>query len=322
MEQKNKSRILYILKLLYDKTDEQNPLSTVEIIDYLASLGISAHRRTIVADMELLEEFGIDVITIKSTQNKYFIGSREFELPEIKLLVDAVESSKFITPKKSEDLIKKLSRLTSQNQATELNRHIFIDKRVKPENEEIYYIVDAIHNAISQNKQIEFKYYEYTQEKEKVYKNNGYVYKLSPYALSWSEDHYYVIGYCKKHGKISMFRVDRMAKTKITDKTSVSMPEDFNVADYAKKIFEMYDGEAKTVELKCTNELMKVIIDRFGEDVNTATLGSNCFKAIVDVSVSPTFFGWVFQFAGKMSILAPNEVKKDYLDMARIVTEN
>jgi len=322
MEQKNKSRILYILKLLYDKTDEQNPLSTVEIIDYLASLGISAHRRTIAADMELLEEFGIDVITIKSTQNKYFIGSREFELPEIKLLVDAVESSKFITPKKSEDLIKKLSRLTSQNQATELNRHIFIDKRVKPENEEIYYIVDAIHNAISQNKQIEFKYYEYTQEKEKVYKNNGYVYKLSPYALSWSEDHYYVIGYCKKHGKISMFRVDRMAKIKITDKTSVSMPEDFNVADYAKKIFEMYDGETKTVELKCTNDLMKVIIDRFGEDVNTTTLGSNCFKAIVDVSVSPTFFGWVFQFAGKMSILAPNEVKKDYLDIAKKVAES
>lgn len=321
MEQKNKSRILYILKLLYEKTDEQNPLSTVEIIEYLASLGISAHRRTIAADMELLEEFEIDVITIKSTQNKYFIGSREFELPEIKLLVDAVESSKFITPKKSEELIKKLSRLTSQNQATELNRHIFIDKRIKPENEEIYYIVDAIHNAITQGKQIEFKYYEYTQDKEKVYKNNGYIYKLSPYALSWSEDHYYVIGYCKKHGKISKFRVDRMAKIKISDKISVPMPDGFNGADYAKSIFEMYDGETKTVELKCTNDLMKVIIDRFGEDVNAVSLGSNCFKAIVDISVSPTFFGWVFQFAGKMSIIAPNDVKKSYMEMAKKVVE-
>jgi predicted DNA-binding transcriptional regulator YafY len=321
MEQKNKSRILYILKLLYDKTDEQNPLSTVEIIDYLASLGISAHRRTIAADMELLEEFGIDVITIKSTQNKYFIGSREFELPEIKLLVDAVESSKFITPKKSEDLIKKLSHLVSENQSKELNRHIFIDKRIKPENEEIYYIVDSIHNAIAQSKQIEFKYYEYTQDKEKVYKNNGYIYKLSPYALSWSEDHYYVIGYCKKHGKISKFRVDRMAKIKMVDSRSVPMPVEFNSADYAKRIFDMYDGETKTVELKCTNDLMKVIIDRFGEDVNTATLGSNCFKAIVDVSVSPTFFGWVFQFAGRMSILAPNDVKKSYIEMVRKVVE-
>jgi predicted DNA-binding transcriptional regulator YafY len=321
MEQKNKSRILYILKLLYDKTDEQNPLSTVEIINYLASLGISAHRRTIAADMELLEEFGIDVITIKSTQNKYFIGNREFEFPEIKLLIDAVESSKFITPKKSEDLIKKLSRLTSQNQATELNRHIFIDKRIKPQNEEIYYIVDAIHTAIAENKQVEFKYYEYTQEKEKVYKNNGYVYRLSPYALSWSEDHYYVIGYCKKHGKISKFRVDRMAKTMISDKNSVPMPDGFNGADYAKNIFEMYDGETKTVELKCTNDLMKVIIDRFGEDVNTTSLGSNCFKAIVDVSISPTFFGWVFQFVGKMSIIAPHDVKKNYMEMAKRVAE-
>jgi len=320
MEQKNKSRILYVLKLLYAKTDEQNLLSTVEIIDYLASLGMSAHRRTIAADMELLEEFGIDVITIKSTQNKYFIGSREFELPEIKLLVDAVESSKFITPKKSEELVKKLSRLVSQNQATELNRQIFIDKRVKPENEEIYYIVDAIHNAIAQKKQLEFKYYEYTQEKEKVYKNNGYIYKLSPYALSWSEDHYYVIGYCKKHGKISKFRVDRMAKTNVIDGEATPMPENFNGADYAKETFSMYDGETKTVELKCTNELMKVIIDRFGEDVNTTSLGSNCFKAIVDVSVSPTFYGWVFQFSGKMSIIDPCDVRNQYIEMAKKIT--
>ena len=192
---------------------------------------------------------------------------------------------------------------------------------MKPENEEIYYIVDAIQNAISQSKQIEFKYYEYTQDKEKVYKNNGYIYKLSPYALSWSEDHYYVIGYCKKHGKISKFRVDRMAKIKINDRKSIPMPDDFNGADYAKKIFEMYDGETKTVELKCTNDLMKVIIDRFGEDVNTVSLGSNCFKAIVDISVSPTFFGWVFQFTGKMSIIAPNEVKKSYMEMAKKVVE-
>jgi predicted DNA-binding transcriptional regulator YafY len=317
MEQKNKSRILYIQKLLYEKTDEQNPLSTVEIINYLADIGINTHRRTIAADMELLEEFGIDVITIKSTQNKYFIGSREFELPEIKVLVDAVESSKFITAKKSEELVKKLSCLTSEKQATELNRHIYIDKRIKPENEEIYYIIDTIHNAIAEEKQIEFKYYEYTQDKQKVYKNNGYLYKLSPYALSWSEDHYYVIGYCKKHGKISKFRVDRMAKPKMLDRKAVLMPVDFNGADYAKKIFEMYDGEMKTVEIKCANELMKVIIDRFGEDVKTKSLGSTHFKAIIDISVSPTFYGWVFQFASKMSILTPVEVKEEYMKMAK-----
>lgn len=319
MELINRSRILYILKLLYDNTDEEHPMSTTDIIRNLADINISAHRKTVASDIEQLEEFGIDVITIKSTQNKYFIGSREFELPEVKLLVDAVESSKFITPKKSEELIEKLSHLVSQEQAKELNRHIFIDKRIKPENEEIYYIVDAIHTAIAKNKQVEFKYYEYTQEKEKVYKNNGLIYKLSPYALTWSEDHYYVIGYCKKHGKISKFRVDRMAKIKISDRNSVPMPDGFNGADYARKIFEMYDGVIKTVELKCTNDLMKVIIDRFGEDINTVSLGSNCFKVIADISVSPTFFGWVFQFAGKMSIIAPAVVKQEYIKMAELV---
>lgn len=190
LKKTNKSRILYILKPLYDETDEQNLLSTENIINYLADLNIRAHRKTIVADMKLLEEFGIDVITIKSTQNKYFIGNRDFELPEVKLLFDAVESSKFITKKKSEELAKKLSKLVSSNQAIELYRNIYIDRRVKPENEEIYYIVDTIHTAISKNQQVEFKYYEFTQEKEKVYKNEGYIYELSPYALSWSEDYY------------------------------------------------------------------------------------------------------------------------------------
>lgn len=316
MEQKNKSRILYILKLLKENTDEYNPITTVEIINHLKSFGISAHRKTVASDIASLEEFGIDVITIKSTQNKYYIGSRDFELPEIKLLVDAVESSKFITSKKSEALVSKLALLVSQGQSRELKRHIYIDKRIKPENEEIYYTVDCIHAAINTGKQIEFKYIEYNQDKERIYKNNGYTYKLSPYALAWSEDHYYVIGYSKKHGKISKFRVDRMAKVYINENNSIPAPEGFSAAEYAKNIFEMYDGEMNTVELRCSNDLMKVIIDRFGENVNTISLDSKCFKAIVDVSVSPTFYGWVFGFAGKMVILSPEEVKNEYIEMA------
>ena len=317
MQQKNKSRILNVLKLLMDKTDEQNPLSTEDIISYLASIGISAHRKTIALDVEQLIEFDIDVITIKSTQNKFFIGTRDFEIPEIKLLVDAVESSKFITPKKSADLVRKLSGLTSENQAKSLNRNIFIEKRVKPENEEIYYTVDTIHTAIAQEKQINFKYYDYTQAKKKVYKNKGFLYELSPYALSYSEDHYYVIGYCKKHNNISTFRVDRMVKIKMTDTTAVPMPENFNRADFTKYQFVMFDGERKTVQLLCTNELMNVIIDRFGEEVNTVILDSDHFKAFVDVAISSTFFGWVFQFSGKMEILTPEDVKQQYLEMKR-----
>jgi predicted DNA-binding transcriptional regulator YafY len=321
LEQKNKSRILYLLKLLNEYTDEHNPLSTVEIINCLKSFGISAHRKTVASDIALLEEFGIDVITIKSTQNKYYIGNRDFELPEIKLLVDEVESSKFITSKKSEVLVSKLALFVRQGQANELKRHIYIDKRIKPEYEEIYYTVDCIHAAINTGKQVEFKYIEYNQDKERIYKNNGYTYKLSPYALAWSEDHYYVIGYIKKHGKISKFRVDRMAKVNISENNSIPVPEGFSAAQYAKNIFEMYDGEMKTVELKCTNDLMKVIIDRFGENVNSISLDSVCFKAIVEVSISPTFYGWVFGFAGKMTILSPEEVKNEYIEMAMSVAK-
>lgn len=315
----NKSRILYILKLLYDNTDEQHPISITEIIDCLEKQNISAHRRTIMTDIESLEEFGVDIITIKSTQNRYFIGNREFELAEVKLLSDAVESSKLITQKKSGELIRKLSSLVSKNQAAELKGQIYVDQRVKPENEEIYYTVDTIHSAINGNKQIEFKYYKYTGRKERIFKNGGYVYNLSPYALCWSEDHYYVIGFSRKHGKISKFRVDRMVQTSLTTLESNPKPDNFDIAEYAKSVFEMFDGDTKTVELKCTNDLMDVIVDRFGENVNTMELGSNCFKAIVDISISSTFFGWVFGFGSKMSILAPAEVKGEYIEMAKSI---
>ena len=321
MGNNNKSRILYILKLLNDNTDEQHPMSITEIIDYLEKQNISAHRRTIMTDIESLEEFGVDIITIKSTQNKYFIGNREFELAEVKLLADAVESSKLITQKKSGELIRKLSSLVSKNQAAELKGQIYVDQRVKPENEEIYYTVDTIHSAINSNKQIEFKYYQYTGRKEKIFKNSGYVYCLSPYALCWSEDHYYVIGFSRKHGKISKFRVDRMVHTSMTNLESDPKPDNFDIAEYAKSVFEMFDGETKTIELKCTNDLMDVIVDRFGENVNTVGLGSNCFKAIVDISISPTFYGWVFGFGEKMSILAPVEVKNEYVEMAREIRD-
>ena len=320
MSMNNKSRILYILKILYEYTDEENTMSITEIIEMLEKQGIVAHRRTIMTDIESIEESGVDVITIESTQNRYFIGNRHFELAEVKLLIDAVESSKLITQKKSTELIRKLTTLVSKHQASELDEHVYVDQRIKPENEEIYYTVDAIHSAINSSKQIEFKYYQYTGRKEKIFKNNGFVYSLSPYALIWSEDHYYAIGYCDKHGKISKFRVDRMANTIITENEILHKPVGFNIAEYAKSVFEMFDGETKTVELKCTNDLMDVIVDRFGENVKTHELGSNCFKAIVDISISPTFYGWVFGFGNNMSILAPIDVKNEYMAMAgRIV---
>lgn len=319
MDKNNKSRILAILDILHEYTDEDHSVSITEIMEILGRQGINAHRRTIMTDIESIEESGVDVITIKSTQNRYFIGKREFELAEVKLLVDAVESSKLITQKKSNKLICKLSTLVSKHQALELNSHVYVDQRIKPENEEIYYTVDALHTAMNSNKQIQFKYFQYTGKKEKIFKNNGFIYTLSPYAMIWSEDHYYVVGFSKKHGKIATFRIDRIAQSKVIEMDAVPKPKTFEVSEYTKCVFEMFDGETKLVELKCTNDLMDVIVDRFGESVNTVELGSNCFKALVEVSISPTFYGWVFGFGTKMSILAPADVKAEFIAMARKV---
>ncbi|NCC87771.1 MAG: WYL domain-containing protein [Clostridia bacterium] len=318
----SKSKILYLYKLLNELTDENHPLSTVQIIAEMKSRGVDIARKAVAANISLLEEIGVDIITVRSSQNLFYIGSRRFELAEVKLLVDAVESSKLITTKKSKRLVEKLATLVSVHQADELNRQLFIDKRVKPTNEEIYYTIDKIHTAINSKKNITFKYIDYTADKEITYKHNGQIYEVSPYALAWNDDHYYMIGYSSNYDEIRTFRVDRMAKTEVIDTNSVLAPVDFNAAEYVKNIFYMYDGKTETVELKCTNDLMKVIIDKFGEDVKTQTLGSNCFKVFAPVSVSPTFYGWVFQFAGKMSIIAPPLVKENYKKMAELVQDS
>lgn len=312
-----KSRILHILRLLYEKTDEQNPLCSTEIIGYLAGLGINVHRTTIAADAQLLVEAGFDVVTVRSSPNKYFIGNRQFELPELKLLVDAVESSKFITSKKSTQLVQKIMLLISAHQAEELSRQICIGRRIKPNNEMIYYTVDVIQQAMHENKKIKFRYFEYAPNKERVLKNDGYRYEFSPYALFWNEDHYYIIGYSDKHKKIIKFRVDRIEKAEITPKQAIPKPSGFDSAVYANQIFEMYDGKTKMVELKCANELMKVIIDRFGEDVETEIIDDEHFKIKATVSVSPTFFGWVFGFVGKMSIISPTDAIEQYKFLAK-----
>ena len=313
----SKPRILYLQKILLERTDEEHPLSTTQLIGILnEEYGISAHRTTITKDIAALVEYGLDIVTIHSTQSKYFVASRQFELPELKLLIDAVESSKFITQKKSNALIEKIHTLTSPGQVSKLKRNNYIADRIKPDNEQIYYIVDTINDAINEGRQISFKYYDYTGLKKKVLKNKGEVYKLSPYHLLWSGDYYYVIGYSEKKGKIVTFRVDRIASTpEILEKESVPQPEDFNIADFTKEVFYMYDGDEVTVDLRCDNSLMKTMIDRFGEDVTTLAYDMTSFRLITEVSASQTFFGWVFGFGGKVQILAPAEIKEQYRQM-------
>ena len=229
--------------------------------------------------------------------------------------MDAVESSRFITEKKSTALIKKLGHLTSTAQAEQLNRRIYMGGTPKPENESIYYNVDTIHNAVQKKQQITFQYFEYTPKKEKVLKHDGYKYRFSPYAMIWNRDCYYAVGWSEKHGKIAQFRVDRMTAVEPLEQTEVQTL-DFDPAEYVRKVFGMYPDDLCTVELLCDNEVMRSVIDRFGENVQTETVDEQHFRATVEVAPSPPFFSWVFTFSGKIRIVSPAAVLEEMQDMA------
>jgi predicted DNA-binding transcriptional regulator YafY len=226
--------------------------------------------------------------------------------------VDAVQAAKFIPAKQSKALIAKLSSLASIYQADKLNRQLYVDKQPKAANESVLYTVDLIHAAINGKKQITFQYYEYTAAKRRSFKHSGQVYQFSPYALLWKNDSYYALGYSENHGKVVKFRVDRMANPKSTEKKAIPKPKDFRVETYAKSVFQMFDEETHTVTLRCENSLMKSVIDQFGEKVKTEIADDEHFTAMVGVSVSPTFFGWIVGFGGKMEIAAPEDVQEKY----------
>ena len=313
----SKPRILYLQKILLERTDEENMLSTTQLINILKDeFGISAHRTTITKDIAALQEFGMDIVVIHSTQSKYFVASRKFELPELKLLIDAVESSKFIIRKKSEALIKKIHTMTSKGQVEKLKRNNYAVNRIKPDNEQIYYIIDTINEAINSGKQISFQYYDYIGLKKKVLKNKGEEYKLSPYKLLWCGDYYYALGYSEKQGKVINFRVDRIAaRPKMLNVDIIPMPDDFDIENYTKEVFFMFSGERVQVDLRCDNSLMKTMVECFGEDVTTLAYDMTSFRIKTEVSASPTFFGWLFGFGGKVQILGPESLKEQYRQM-------
>ena len=303
----SQKRLLLTLKYLWNKTDEEHPTTLKNIGEYLQQNGIETTRKTLQADINLLTEFGIDIICNHSTQNQYHIGERVFEIPEVKLLVDAVQSARFITAKKSKMLIQKLSSFVGEPQADILNQQLYVDHRLKARNETIYFTVDLIHQAIRLKKRVTFQYYYYTPNKKKELKHNGKVYIFSPFALIWNDDSYYVIGYSDSHQKITKFRIDRIYGIKISEKFAARKPEGFKVSDYFSQVFSMYEGTESEITLLCENELMTYVIDRFGENVPVTPADKHHFSAIVKVSLSQTFYGWVFSFVGRMKILAPQE---------------
>lgn len=314
-----KARILYIYMLLLQETDKEHTITIREIIQRLEEQGISAYRKTVISDIEQLMGFGADIVGVRSTQNRYYMNSSMFSLSELKLLVDAVECSQFITRTKSAELIEKLSSFTSHYNADNLGSHIYLSQRFKSDNEDIYSVVDIVNNAINSNRQICFQYYEYDGEKNKVLRNNGEYYVLSPYGMTWEDGKYYIIGFSVKHEKVVTFRADRINVVKITDNVCMPKPDDFNIADFVNKVFRMYDDELVMVTLKCKNELMKSLVDRFGNDVHTESGAKGYFTATVDVAVSQTFFGWVFQFGGDIQIIKPAKVKRAFVEMGKKV---
>ena len=315
MKNESQNGLLLLRQYLYERTDEQHPASASDILAFWQQHGIQAGRKSVYTDIELLQNAGMDIVCVKSSQNKYFVGQRLFELPELKLLVDAVESSRFITEKKSTALIKKLGHLTSTAQAEQLNRRIYMGGTPKPENESIYYNVDTIRNAVQKKQQITFQYFEYTPKKEKILKHDGYKYRFSPYAMIWNRDCYYAVGWSEKHGKIAQFRVDRMTAVEPLEQTAVQTL-DFDPAEYVRKVFGMYPDNLCTVELLCDNEVMRSVIDRFGENVRTETVDEQHFRATVEVAPSPPFFSWIFTFGGKIRIISPLTVLEEMRDMA------
>ena len=287
----------------------------------MEKMGYKANRKTIKDDIDILIAFDIDIVTNVSRGNSFFMGNRQFEVPELKLLVDAVSSSRFISAGKSENLIEKISSLGSIYQKEQIKPRIYAADRIKTDNPQLYYVIDKLIEAVQTKRQVRFQYTEYDADKNKVFRNDGEIYVNSPYGCLWNDDFYYLVGYSEKHQKVIAFRVDRIIDLEILEAHSLPKPENFMMADYARKIIEMFNGEEQDVELVCDNELMKSVIDKFGENINTERINDDQFRVIVTVATSKTFYAWCFRFAGQMKIVGPRKVKKQYLEMAKKIIE-
>lgn len=317
----NRLKILYLYKIFLDKTDEQHYLTMPEIISQLELYGISAGRKALYEDIEALKSFGLDIVSIKGNTSGYYVASRDFELPELKLLADAVSSSRFLTEKKSAELLKKIESLSSVHEAKQIQRQVYVTNRVKAMNERIYLNVDVIHRAIVENKKIMFRYFDYNIQKKKTYRDGTRI--CSPYALAWEDERYYLIAYYDNRQTISNFRIDRMESVEIIDEKAVEKPENFIVADYMNSSFSMFSGKTQEVKLRFDNQLINPVIDRFGKNITIIADGDSHFTVRVKVKVEhpEPFFGWLFQFGAMAEIIEPCELRDRYIEMLKSVTE-
>ena len=315
------NRTLIIFKYLWETTDEALPVSLADISAVLKQYEITADPRTLRKDIEQLIEFGVDIVKDRRVQNLYHVATRHFEAPEVKLLIDAVQSARFITPKKSRELVKRLTAFAAPGDAALLKRHLYIDSRVKAVNESVYISVDRIQTAIAERKKIAFRYFDYSPAKERIHRHDGQLYSVSPYALLWNNDVYYLVGFHDHRQQIAKFRVDRIDGLQVTQEAALQKPEDFDVSAYFTQEFSMLAGKTCHVTLLCENALMNSIIDRFGEDVPSQVVDEAHFSVEATVNLSSDFYGWVFASGGKMKITAPQEAVEGFCRMLESFSE-
>ena len=308
-----KLKLLYLMRLFLERTDEAHPVTVPELIAALGQYGISAERKSLYDDFEALRHFGLDIV---QNGGKYYVGSRDFELPELKLLVDIVQSSKFITEKKTLSLIKKLEGLASVHDARRLQREVYVRNRVKSMNESVYYNVDEISGAIQQDRAIRFRYFEYTPRKERRFRRDGRFYEASPYALLCDDENYYLLAWDNAAKQMKHYRVDKMASIS-PKRTARQGKEAFQALDmsaYGKSVFGMFGGAAQQVRIRFADHLAGAVIDRFGKEVVLAVEDETHFIATLPVVVSPQFFGWVVGFGAEAEVLSPPDVRQELYD--------
>ena len=320
-----KFKLYYLSRIMLEKTDDDHMIDMSEIKTALEAYGVTADRKSLYDDLEALRVLGVDVIGEKVGRNYYYhVGGKQFEIAELKLLVDAIQSSKFITEKKSKELIKKLTDMASHYEATQLKRQVVVQGRVKTMNESIYYIVDDVHRAIAENKKIRFEYMKWNEQKKMVRRKDG-SYTVSPWALTWDDENYYLIAFDEEAGCIKHFRVDKLKSIEVLDELREGKEEfkAFNLAKYAKMSFGMFGGKSTKVKIAFDNEMAGVFIDRFGRDISIYPADKKGWSEItVDVAMSDQFLGWIFALGPKVKILSPEDVvdryKKELNEMVKL----
>lgn len=311
-----KQKMLLILDYLQKHTDETHDATTPQLIDYLAANGIKAERKSIYSDIQTLVDFGYDIVRGPGPHDGYQLLSRDFELAEVKLLVDLVQSSKFITTRKSRELISKLQHFVSENDARKLQRQVVVTDRNKTLNENIYYSVDVIYSAIANNRQIHFQYFDWDVHKQMIPRKDGAIYEVSPWLLTWDDENYYLVAYDSAAACMKHYRVDKMLHIELSEspRAGRDLFEQIDVASYSKKTFGMFAGEEEIIQLLCDNSLIGVIVDRFGSDVALRPYDDTHALARMNIAVSPQFFGWLAGLSGRVTIYAPQSLAVSYKD--------